>query len=206
MTTLNLGIPYIYAVKNGNLQHFSTAPMWMKILSIITSIATLFYAFHLVIKMGFDDQVVRSVWVDEVHFYIACFFPGFLLLSGTFPERKRLNRVAWMASLVYAVCLGLNIPNSHELIEIYHLQYPTSIALLTMLTVAVIHFVKKQRNVSDVLKLLWLFSFTYLYVVPKFVPKYHQAGWFLVAMQCLFPVVMAIGLIQFYRNPKKANV
>ncbi len=202
MATLNLPIPYIYCVKKANLRHYSSAPLWMKLLSFVVTIATLFFTFHLVMDLAFSDKFEAAMWVKEVHFYIACFVPGFLLLTSTFNDRKNLNRVVWSASILYAICIALNIPNSHEVIEIYHLQFPTSIALLVMLTAAIIHFVKKQKNVFDVIKLLWLFSFTYMYVVPKFVSKYHQAGWFLIAMQFLFPVVMAIGLIQFYRKPK----
>jgi hypothetical protein len=191
-------------VKNAGLRHYSTSPVWMKILSFLTAATTLFYAFHLFMDFVLKDQFEAAMWVREVHFYIACFFPGFLLLTSTIGENKVRARVMWAAAGLYAVCIALNIPNSHEVIEIYHLQYPTSIALLIMLTVAIIHFVKKKKNMTDVIKLAWLFSFTYMYVVPRFVPTKHQAGWFVIAMQVIYPIMMTIGLIQYYRKPKNS--
>lgn len=205
MEALILPNTYIYCVKKENLRHYSTAPLWMKLFSYVTTLTTAFYAFHLFMDFALGDRFQASRWVKEVHFYIACFFPVFLLLTSTFNERKNLNRVAWIASCLFAVCIALNIPNSLELIEIYHLQYPTSIALITMVTVAIIHFVKKKKNVTDVIKLIWLFSLMYAYVVPNFVTKYHQAGWFIIAMQFIYPVMMTIALVQFYRKPKSTE-
>ncbi len=202
MEALILPNTYIYCVKKENLQHFSTSPLWMKAFSFLTAIATLFYAFHLVMDFALADKFEAARWVKEVHFYIAIYFPGFLLLTSTFNTRKSLHRAAWIAAIVFGVCIGLNIPNSYEIVDIYHLQYPTSLALLALLTVAIIHFVKKQKNSTDVIKLLWLFCLVYSYVVPNFVTKYHQAGWFILAMQFVFPVMMTIGLVQFFRKPK----
>jgi|GEM_PF-1432209 hypothetical protein len=202
MTTSAPAIPYIYCVKKENLQHYSTSPVWMKILAFLTAITTAFYAFHLIMDLFFSDQFEAARWVKEIYFYIGIFFPGFLILTGTFHENKVRNRIVWCAALVFGGCILLNIPNSLEIIDIYHLQYPTGLALLTLLVVAIIHFVKKQKNAVDVLKLLWLFSLTYTYIVPNVVVKYHQAGWFLLAMQVLYPIMMTTALIQFFNKPK----
>jgi hypothetical protein len=205
MQTLHFANPYIYNVKNTNLRSYATAPLWLKLFSFLTAATTLFYAFHLVMQFLFDDHVQRSIWLDEIHFYIPCFFPVFLLITSTFNERRNLNRVVWIASIVYALCLLINIPNAYDIISVYHLQYPTSVALLVMLTAAIIHFVKKRKNAVDVLKLVWLFCLVYGYAVPNFITKYHQAGWFLIGMQFLFPVMMTIALVQFFQKPKPTD-
>lgn len=202
MATLNLPIPYIYGMKNESWAHFSTAPVWIRIFSILTAATTVFYAFHLVILFAFEAQVSPANWINEIYFYIACVFPVFLLLIGTLSRNKKLARIAWPAALMFGICIALNIPNSMELINIYHLQFPASLGLLIALTVYIIYFIRKKKNVLDVIKLIWLFSFAYFYIVPKFISGGHQAGWFLVAMQFIYPVMMTYGLIQFFRTPK----
>lgn len=206
ITTLNLAIPYICRMNSATWQHNSTAPLWIKILSWLTIATTAFFTFHLVILFGFGDQLSPATWITEIYFYVACFFPGFLVLTGSLNRKKKLARVLWIAIALYGICIALNIPNSHEIIEIYHLQFPTSIALLTMLIIYAIHFFQKEKNALDYVKFLWLFCFVYMYVVPKFVPGGHQAGWFLVGMQFIYPVMMTAGLIQFYRKPKPLNI
>ena len=174
----------------------------MKLFSFLTALTTVFYAFHLVMDFYFSDRFEAAIWVKELHFNIALFFPVFLLLTSTIGERRNLNIVAWSAGILFATCTLLNIGNRYELYDIYHLQYPTGLALLTLLAVAIVHFVKKQKHVSDLLKLLWLFCLVYAFVVPNVVTKYHQAGWFIIAMQFLYPIMMAAGLLKYYQKPK----
>ena len=74
--------------------------------------------------------------------------------------------------------------------------------LLGILITWIVIVVARKKAIPDGLKFLWLLGFIYAYVVPRFVPGGHEAGNFLLGSMFVFPFMMALGLVQFYQQPK----
>jgi len=190
-------------MNTANWQHNSTAPLWMKILSVIIALAVLFFVVHTAIlfSWGDDQSFYIAPWTQEIYFNIWVAAPLFFFLTGH-SIRSKLSKLLIVFLTLFGVCYLLNIGNNYEWVDIPHLQFPMSAALLGILITWTITVFRRKKTVFDVLKFLWLFGFVYSFIVPKFVPGGHEAGNFLLASMFIFPFMMTVGLVQFYRKPK----
>lgn len=188
-------------------RHFSTAPLIIKFLSFITAVGTLFFIFHTAVQFIYEKEIDSgtyyiATWTQELYLNLWMALPLFLAIIGTTIHDKRVNK--WLIVFVCIFGIGhlLNIGNAQEWVDIPHLQYPQSIALIGILTVWIIHITKKKKSIPDILKFIWLFGLTYSFVIPRFVPSGHEAGNFFLASMFVFPIMMIYGLVLFFKKPK----
>jgi hypothetical protein len=204
MTTSELAIPYIYPMNTANWQKNFTAPIGIKILAVIAALATAFFVFHTAMMFAYDEEITRgtfyiAAWTQEIYFNIWVAAPVVLFLIGKSMQSKQ-SKLLIVFTALFAVCYLLNIGNTYEWIDIPHLQFPMSAALLGILITWIITVIKRKKTVLDALKFLWLFGFVYSFIVPRFVPGGHEAGNFLLGSMFVFPFMMTLGLLQFYRR------
>lgn len=210
MNSVVLPNPYICPVNTANWQHHSTAPIFIRLLSYVSVIALGFFLFHTTIMFVYDAEINSgkfevATWTQELYFNIWVALPLFLLVCGQSLQNKKLNKLLLVFTGLFAVCYLLNIGNAYEWVDIAHLQFPMSIALLGIFTIWIIAVLKRKKTILDILKLLWLFGLIYSFVVPRFVPSGHEAGNFLLGSMLVFPFMMTIGFIHFFRKPKTAD-
>lgn len=190
-------------MSDNNWSHYKTAPLLLRIFSWITIAGTLFFMFHSVILIVYSDTLEPQAWVQEIYFNLFTALPIFLLFTGTLITEKKYRWPLWVFLGVFIIGHIINIFNTYELADIGGLQYPMSVALLGLFVTYVIHFIRKRKSVLDFLKISWFASLMWVYVAPRFIQSGHRAGWFLIAAECIFPVMMIVGLIQFYRTKTK---
>lgn len=194
-----------------NRRHFSTAPLIIKILSLFTAAGTLFFVFHTIIQFIFEKEIESgtyyiATWTQELYLNLWMALPLFLALIGTTIHDRRVNKWLIAFVIVFGICHLLNIGNTQDWVDIPHLQFPQSIALIGINIVWIIHITKKKKSALDILKFIWLFGLTYSFVVPRFIPgsTMHQAGNFFLASMFVFPLMMILGLVLFIKKPKQA--
>jgi hypothetical protein len=197
---------YIYSVNTGAWQHHSSAPLAVKLLVYISFTALLFFLFHAAMMFTHDEEINNgtysvATWVQELYFNIWVTLPAVLLVTGKSLQDKKRSKLLLAFCALFAVCHLLNIGNTYEWVDIRHLQYPSSIALLGILITWIIIVSKRRKTILDALKLLWLFGMIYSFIVPRFVPGGHEAGNFLVGSMLVFPFMMAVGFVNFFRKP-----
>ncbi|HTF04035.1 MAG TPA: hypothetical protein VK826_08415 [Bacteroidia bacterium] len=186
--------------------NYRTAPLLLKFFAWITILGTLFFVFHSIILIIFSKTLEPAAWIQEIYFNSFCVLPIFLLFTGTFITEKKYRIPLWLFLGIFAVGHAINMLNTYEIVDIGRLQYPMSVALLGLFITYLIHFIKKQKNVLDFLKIAWFAFVMWVYIAPRFIQSGHKAGWFLIAAQLIFPVMMAIGMYHFFRKPKTENI
>lgn len=192
-------------MNQGNWQNFRTAPLALKLFSFLAVLGTVFFVFHSIILIVYSKTIEPQAWVQEVYFNIFTGIPIFLLFTGTMITEKRYRIALWTFLGIFILGHIINIFNTYEWIDIGGLQYPMSVALLSLFVTYCIHFFRKKKGILDIFKIIWFACLMWVYIAPRFIQSGHKAGWFLIAAQCIFPILMTIGLFQFYRN-KQSNL
>lgn len=141
-------------------------------------------------------------WTQELYFNVWVAAPLFLALTGKSFAAGRTGKTVLAFTVLFGILYIVNIGNTYEWLDIAHLQYPMSILLLGILITWSLIVARRKNTILDALKFLWLFGFIYAYVVPRFVPGGHEAGNFLLGSMFVFPFMMTLGLVLFYRKPK----
>lgn len=159
---------------------------------------------------AYDEEINNgkfsvATWTQELYFNIWVALPLFLFICGKSLQDNKLNKLLLVFTGLFGVCYLLNIGNAYEWVDIPHLQFPMSIALLGILTTWLLAVRKRKKSVLDLLKLLWLFGLIYSFVVPRFVPSGHEAGNFLLGSMFVFPFMMTLGFVQFFYSPKASQ-
>jgi hypothetical protein len=190
-------------MNSGNWQHSSTAPFFVKLLAYVSLIALGFFLVHTLVM--FNGSFNAAVWTQELYFNIWVALPLFLFITGKSVLQKPQGKILIVLALLFGICYLLNVGNTYEWVDIRHLQYPMSILLLGILITWITAVLKRKKTMLDGLKFLWLFGFIYSYIVPRFVPSGHEAGNFLLGSMFVFPFMMALGFVQFFRKPKPAE-
>lgn len=149
-----------------------------------------------------NETFTVATWVQELYFNIWVVLPICLLVTGKSLQNNKLNKLLLAFSALFAICYLLNIGNTYEWVDIPHLQFPTSVALLGILVTWIIIVSQRKKSILDALKFLWLFGMIYSFIVPRFVPGGHEAGNFLLGSMLVFPFMMILGFIQFFQKPK----
>lgn len=201
---------YIYAVKSGHWQHHSTAPIWLRVLSYLTAAAVLFFLFHTLMLFVYSTEIDNgdfyiAAWTQEIYFNVWVAAPLFLALCGRSFGTERIGKMLLIFTVLFGIFYLVNIGNTYEWLDIAHLQYPMSALLLCILITWSIIAARRKKTVLDGLKFVWLFGFIYAFIVPRFVPSGHQAGNFLLASMFIFPFMMTLGFVQFFRKPKNTE-
>lgn len=186
----------------GNYKH---SPTSIKILGWLCIPAVLFFIAHTIIQFVYADDIIFSPWIGELYTMIWLATPLFLYLTGSMIGNKKMRITTNVFLVLYGSCFLLNLGNAYEWVDIPHLQYPMSIALLGILTLWIIHVIRREKNILDLFKFIWLFGLTYSFIVPKFVPHKHEAGNFYFASIFIFPVMMIIGLYYFFANKNHSH-
>lgn len=192
-------------MNNAALRHHATAPLWYRLIAYIAVAGTLFYIFHTIILFIFSATVEPAVWVQELYFNIFVGMPLFLFAQGEMISRKSYKYPALIFMGIAILGYAANFLNAYEFIDVSGLQWPTSIALLGLLITYLIHFSTKKKTLNDVLKLAWFVCIFWVFIAKRFVPHGGYAGWFLIAAQLIYPVMMITGLYKFFQSPKSQN-
>lgn len=207
MTAIELPIPYIYGMNSERWKHNSTAPVWIKSLVWFSMLATLFFIVHTSVLFIFSEEIGKgtfyiAAWTQEIYFNIWVAVPLMLFLVGKSLNGTTASKVlVWFTGL-FGACYLLNIGNTYEWVDIPHLQFPMSAFLLGILITWITIVIKRKKTVLDGLKFIWLLGFAYSFIVPRFVSGGHEAGNFLLASMFVFPFMMLVGSVQFFRKPK----
>jgi hypothetical protein len=186
--------------------NYRTAPLALKIFAWAAVAGTLFFVSHSIILIVFSKTIEPEPWLQEIYFNTFCALPIFFLFTGTLITEKKSRIPLWLFLGIFVVGHIINIFNTYELLDIGGLQYPMSVALLGLFITYFIHFVKKKKDILDFLKVTWFACLMWVYIAPRFIQSGHRAGWFLIAAQVVFPVMMIIGLYSFFRKPKTENI
>lgn len=183
-------------------RNYRTAPLSIKLLAWLCIPATLFFIFHTFVQFAYETEINEGrlaidTWVYELYHFIWWALPFFLFITGTMIAHKKLRILAAISGILFASCYFMNLGNAYEYVDIPHLQYPQSIALLGLFTTWMIHLLRRKKHFSDIFKFIWLFGLCYSFIVPRFVRSGHESGNFYLASLFVFPVMMTIGLIYF---------
>lgn len=111
------------------------APLAVKILAWLCIPITLFFLAHTIIRFAFSSSLNYEIWIDEIYLGLWVVAPIFLYLTGSLISEKRLRIITNCALLLFGSCYLLNLANLYEWVDIPHLQYPMSVALITILVV-----------------------------------------------------------------------
>ncbi len=183
---------------------YNKAPLFIKFFSWIAIAGTLFFLFHSVILIAYSATIDPQAWVQEIYFNLFTGLPIFLLFTGKMIGEKKFRIPLWLFLAVFLIGHLINMFNTYEILDVGGLQYPMSVALLGLFITYAIHFVSKSKSILDFLKIAWFACLMWVYIAPRFIQSGHKAGWLLIVAECIFPLLMIIGLIQFY-NTKKQN-
>lgn len=194
-------------MNSGNWQHHSSAPLWVKLFSYISVAALLFFVLHTAILFIYAGEIDGGkfnveTWTQELYLNIWAVLPVFLFVTGKSLQQKPEGRTLLICAALFAALYLLNFGNTYEWLDIPHLQYPMTLLLLIILGVWIAAVAKRKKTISDALKFIWLFGFVYSFAVPRFVPSGHEAGNFMLASMFIFPFMMAVGFVHFFRKPK----
>jgi hypothetical protein len=192
-------------MNNAALRHHATSPFWYRLLAYFAVAGTLFYIFHTIILFIFSATIEPEVWVQELYFNIFLGLPLFLFARGEMISRKSYRLPALIFMGISLLGYGANFLNAYEIIDVSGLQWPTSFALLGLFITYFIHFISKKKNIADYLKLVWFACIFWVFIAKRFVPHGGYAGWFLIAAQFIFPVMMIAGLFQYFKSPNSKN-
>jgi hypothetical protein len=185
--------------------NYRTAPLLIKLFGWLCIPATLFFVVHTIIQFIYSDTIIYAVWIDELYHVLWNALPVFLYLSGSMIADKKLRITTNVFIVLYGSFSLLNFGNAYEWVDIPHLQYPQTIALIGLLTTWLIHLFRRKKHILDLFKFIWLFGLTYVFAVPRFVQSGHEAGNFYFASLFAFPVMMGIGLYLFFFNKNHAH-
>lgn len=186
----------------GNNKH---APVAIKALAWFSVLATIFVVAHSIIQFVFADDVAFEPWIGELYFALWQATPVFLYLTGSMIAEKKLRITANIFMVFYATYYLVNIGNAYEWVDIPHLQYPASAALIGLLVTWFIHFFRRKKEINDFFKFVWLFGLVYFFAVPRFVQSDHEGGNFYLASLAAFPIMMSIGLYKFFANKNHSH-
>src|SRR3989338_6176201 len=161
--------------------HFHTAPLAIKALSVLCVFGTLFFIFHTIAQFIYEKEIAAGTfyiapWTQELYLNLWVALPVFLVLTGTAIRNPRVKKPIVVFVLLFGVCYVLNIGNVYEWVDIPHLQYPQSVALIGMLVCWIINITKKKKSALDILKFICLFGLSYAFIVPRFVRSGHELG------------------------------
>lgn len=176
---------------------YNNSSLLFKILFWLTLVALGFVIFHLIMMLL---NYNAKTWVTEIHFDLQCGLPFFLFLTGTFIRDKKLRIPLLLFFPTFFIGYVLNVLNRYDVTSIYHIQYWMGAALVGLFVIYCIHFFKKRKkSLLDFLKILWFFSMSWSFLVPRFTFGFY-AGKFLIASLILFPFLMGFGLYTYFRK------
>jgi hypothetical protein len=184
-------------------RHYSTSPLFLKILSWLTVLGCGFVIFHF--YMLWTDYEPQR-WVQELYFNLLCGLPFFLFLTGTLIHDKKLRVLTGIFFGVFTICYFLNVLNAWDYLAIGGLQWPLGVSLLGLFIVYLVHFSRKKIMLLEIVKLLWFISISYSFLAQRFIPGGGKAGYFLLASMFLFPLMMALGFWKYFRKPVEVNL
>ncbi len=183
--------------------HNKTAPVLIKILAWLAVVATLFFVVHAIILVVFAETIEPQAWVQEFYLHIFSGLPLFLLLIGSMICERKYRILLWSFLGIFLVGHFINILNTYEILDVGGLQYPMCIALLGLFITYLFHLFNKKKVLNDFFKLSWFTCLAWVYIAPRFIQSGHKAGWFLLAAQIIFPIMMTVGLFTFFKKQNK---
>lgn len=187
---------------------FHTAPILIKILSVLSAIGTLFFLFHTIAQFIYEKEINAGTfyiapWTQELYLNLWVALPLFFVITGTAVRNNRIKKPLIAFVILFGVCYLLNFGNTYDWVDIPHLQYPQSVALIGINVTWIMHIAKKKKSVLDILKFIWLFGLTYAFVIPRFIRSGHESGNFFLVSMFVFPAMMILGLFYFFKKQKQ---